>query len=207
MENYEEKRHGLTIKIYADEDPQAPDDWGNDNVFLVAYHQDFWVEGPKVFYKLPEGVKRDPRDKGHLLFSKDEVRDLLEKRGNKEYHVFGLEAYIHSSVRLALSQEGNFCDRRWDVSQLGAVFVSKKEARIREKAENIARNLVDTWNDYLSGNVYNYLIEDDSGEVIDSLSGIYGDYKENALAEARALVDHLTESGKTDHHGQILINI
>ena len=57
---------------------------------------------------------------------------------NKKYFYFGLEAYIHSGVVLALSHEGNFPDRQWDVSQLGLVFVAKTEAKTREKARKLA---------------------------------------------------------------------
>jgi hypothetical protein len=44
---------------------------------------------------------------------------------------------------LALSHEGNFPDRQWDVSRLGLVFAAKKEARaqaeyfIREHKKNL----------------------------------------------------------------------
>ena len=54
------------------------------------------------------------------------------KELEKKYHIFGLEAYIHSGVVLALSSECNFSDRQWDVLQLGAVFVARKEWKIKD---------------------------------------------------------------------------
>ena len=182
---------------------------------MLGYHREFWVEGPKVFSKLPEGIKRDQQDKGRLLIEKDDLIRFFDsdvKKNEKssifkEYYVFGLEAYIHSGVRLALLNRGNFCDRQWDVSNIGAVLVAKKEWPRRAKAEKAALGLINTWNDYLSGNVYGYTIENSAGELIDSCYGYYGDYdaEYGALSEARAAVDHMTNKGKTDHNGQYLM--
>lgn len=137
----------------------------------------------------------------------DGSEDTLQeaKQFNKKYHVFGLEAYIHSGVCLALSHEGNFPDRQWDVSQLGCVFVARTETKYRSKARTMAKGLIETWNDYLSGNVYGYVIEDAQGNTIDSCWGYYGDYDKNALIEARSIVEHRTNKGKTDEHGQFLM--
>jgi len=179
---------GYKINIYQDDCNDSPADWGDDNLFLVAYHRDFSVEGIRVYNKLPEGVKRDPKDKGHLLIEKSAAvafarnePDGYDKELFKKYHVFGLEAYIHSGVVLALSQEGNFCDRQWDVSQLGLVFVAKKEWRIREKAKQAARGLIETWNDNLSGNVYGYMIEHPDGQESGGCWGYYGDPDKSGL--------------------------
>lgn len=203
---HEEEYKGLKIKIYPDENAQGPEDNGDDALFLVAYHSDFSVDGPRVFHKLPAGVKRDPADKGRLLVSKSEAIAIANngadldasedltlqtvKEMRKKYHVFGLEAYIHSGVVLALSHEGNFCDRQWDVSQLGLVFVSKKEWRAAKKARAAALSLINEWNDYLSGNVYGYVIETPDGEHLDSCWGFSGDYEEYCLPEARSAADY-----------------
>jgi len=77
-------------------------------------------------------------------------------------------------VVLALSHEGNFPDRQWDVSQLGAVLISKKEARSRKKAKELVQALIETWNQYLSGDIWGYIIEDKNGEVVGSCWGFYG---------------------------------
>jgi hypothetical protein len=120
----------------------------------------------------------------------------------KKYHVFGLEAYIHSGVALALSREGNFPNRRWDVSQLGIVFVARAEWPSRGKAEEAARGLIESWNDCLSGNVYGYVIEGPDEEHLESCWGFSGDYEKYALEEARSVVDGLTHKGATDEKGQ-----
>lgn len=163
---------GREIKIYQDDGYESPNEWGNEDLFLVAFHPDFSVDR-KGFDK--ETCIEIMHDDKHPV--------------RKKYHVFGLEAYIHSGIMLALSRRGNFPDRRWDVSQLGLVFVEKKQWKTITKADKAALSLIGEWNDYLSGNVYGYVIGDDG----DSCWGYYGDYEEYCLKEARASVDSILE--------------
>ena len=134
---------GRAIEIVQDEDSRSPQEDSDNGLFLVANHRDFYVAEP--------GEKRVPRDPAELL-----------DRYKKTHWVFPLEAYNHSGVVLALSHEGNFPDRNWDVSQLGFVFVAKSEWRLSAKAREAALSLVNTWNQYLSGDVWGYVVGDDS---------------------------------------------
>lgn len=151
---------------------------------------------PGISQELAQRIARGGKHEDGSISS--EAKDYI-----KNYHIFGLEAYIHSDVTLALSHEGKFPDREWDVSQLGLVFASKKQWRIRRKARESALNLIEVWNDYLSGNVYYINIEQKDGTLVDSLGNIYGDYQKNALKEAKLIVDQLTNKGTTDHQGQL----
>lgn len=161
-----------TANIYQDMDNRGPDEWADDSLFLVGFHRDFTVKRDGFGVEIVRA-----------LFDKDEVTDDNRdevKRIKREYHVFGLEAYIHSGVCLALSHEGDFVDRRWDVSQLGAVFVSKKEWKAKKDARKAALGLIETWNQSLSGDVWGYSIEGG-----DSCWGFYGmDAVKEAAKEA-----------------------
>lgn len=173
---HEEQAGKLKVRIFPDMDVQSPDEDGDDNLFLVGYHRDFTVERDAV---VTQGQCR-------AIFDPEEDGQEDAKEFKKRYHVFGLEAYIHSGVALALSHEGNFPDRRWDVSQLGAVFVSRKEWKSEAAARKAAQGLIETWNDCLSGNVYGYVVEDERGENLDSCWGFIGDYeKSGCLEQAR----------------------
>ena len=127
-----------------DYDAQSPQEWGDDKHFLVGYHRDFTVDHNK----------RIDKDLAQEIAKGKETENSEAQCYVKAYHIFGLEAYIHSGVALALAHEGNFCDRQWDVSQLGLVFVAKEEWKTRDKAREAARGLVEEWNRYLSGDVY-----------------------------------------------------
>jgi hypothetical protein len=168
------KYRGYKINIYQDLSSESPEDWKDENLFLVAYHSDFWVD------RIPKELARAIANKGH---NEDGETNEEAKEYLKKYHVFGLEAYIHSGIALALSYEGNFPDRQWDVSQLGLVFVHKTEAATRTEARRLALGLIYEWNDNLSGNVYGYNIEDIFGNEKGGCWGFYGDYNESGLIE------------------------
>jgi hypothetical protein len=186
---FTEKKDGLTLNIYRDEHEMSPDEDGDDGLFLVGYHRDFTVDR-KVSQGLAQCIARGGKYEDDSENS--EALDYIKK-----YHIFGLEAYIHSGVVLALSSEGNFPDRQWDVSQLGLVFASKKEWRMRKSARKAALGLIETWNDYLSGNVYGFVIEDEGGTHYDSCWGFSGDYEDNCLPEARAALAEALETFKS----------
>ena len=191
---YEEAYKNVVIKIYRDDDSQSPEEWQDENLFLVAYHRDFTVD-KKISQGLAQCITNNGKYEDDSI--NDEARQYI-----KDYYIFGLEAYIHSGVHLSLLHESNYLDRAWDVSQLGLVFVSKKEWKSRKAAKEGASALLETWNDYLSGNIYGYVIEDKEGENLDSCWGFYGDYEENALKEARDIAEYsnkeLEKKIKTD---------
>jgi len=148
------------LEIYADESGMGgPDEDQDAGAFLVAGHRQFSVPFP--------GEKRGP--------TADQVNAWTE-RGT--HHRFPLEAYIHSGVVLAFSSEGNFPDRRWDVSNpVGFIFLCREEWPDEDKARGYAAGMLKHWNDWLSGNVYGFMIEGkaDPGEDLDSCWGFFGD--------------------------------
>lgn len=168
--------NGVAIAIYQDEGAQSPREWEDTGLFLVANHRDCYIPEP--------GEKRIPSDPEELV-----------ERWKGTHWIFPLEAYIHSGVRLALSQEGNFPDRQWDVSQLGFVFAAKKEWRLSASARKAAQVLINTWNQYFSGDVWGYVVDED-GPNENSCCGFYGfDY---CVQEAKSVADHVAELRKKE---------
>lgn len=161
---------------------------------------------PEKVCPMCEGDNIEARGNKHYCFNCedtfDNVKELKPDVFN-EYHVFALSAYIHSGVRLYLGTN-KVC--QWDSGSVGAVLVSKEEWKEESQAVKVAEGLVESWNDYLSGNVYGYIIKDENGSEVDSCYGYYGDYKQGALVEARSYINHVTNEGKTDSKGQLLLN-
>src|SRR5258708_6076521 len=116
----------MNLRIEHDDDATSPDDWDDDGLFIVAYHRQFCVRSK----------------------CGSDVSAAIDDH-RKTHHVFMLEAYIHSAVVLALQNEGNFPDRQWDVSLVGAVLVSKKEWRTKDMARKAALCKIEEWNQYL----------------------------------------------------------
>lgn len=184
METLEEIEYkNCIIKIYQDEYyGKSPDNWGQDS-FLVSYLRDCWIEDKEITKEIAIEIVENEKTK---------------KEYEKEYFIFPLEAYIHSDVALAIGNEGNFPDRRWDVSNAGLIFISKNDAKNIKEAKNVAEGLIKTWNDYLSGNIYGYTAEDEKNGIdISSCWGFYGDYNNSGLIEdAKGSIDWYLENEK-----------
>ena len=102
------------------------------------------------------------------------------------YEVFPLQAYIHGGVALSL---GSFpCP--WDSGHVGWVLVKESDHRDDfgehgEARRRRAEALVEAWNQYLSGDVWGYVIADGDGEEVEhgSCWGFYG--LDECIAEAK----------------------
>ena len=91
----------------------------------------------------------------------------------------------------------------WDSGQVGFIYVEKEKVRkeygkkavsqkLKSRVLDYLRGEVKTYDDFIRGNVWGYVIEDKDGKHIDSCWGFFGDYdnKEySALTEARSCVD------------------
>lgn len=168
---------GVEIEIRPDEMSESPNEWWDNERFLVYDHRDFYVE-KKGF---------NPRD----------IFDYFEEHAFKKvlyqgYFVFTVYAYIHSGVALSLGRSRYPFNDRWDVSSTGNILIKRQKGVWTEaKARKIAEGLIETWNQYLSGDVWGYNIE----QFNDSCWGYYG--YDTCLEEAKRIVDwHLEENRK-----------
>lgn len=145
--NTDEKFKGEFLLKYLtyDSSPMSPDEWGNDEIFLVHYHRQIQIEND--------------------LINKDDLIDLF--RGEEidkdhylnDYWIFFTSAYIHGGVVLSLG--GSFpCDPGgWDTSVCGAVLCKKDQFDTEDKAHKSAEGLISEWNSVLSGDVYCCVVE------------------------------------------------
>jgi len=184
MKVHEETYRGHRIEVYNDENAESPQEWQDDELFLVHYHRYLWVENDRVITE----------DDCARLYCGNEGIDQQE-----EYHIFWVTAHIHGGVWLYLGNIAEaLCDAAgWDTSRCGAVLVSKKEWPGEEEAEKAAWSLVTEWNDYLSGNVYGFVVD---GELCDdSYWGFYGDWQKWCLPEAKIAVDNAIRYAQEKH--------
>ena len=167
---------GFRIEIEQSQFNDSPDDWGNDDVFLVYDHRQFCVKR-KGF---------DPDDIFETMKEKEELY-CSNYYGHHKYYYFPVYAYIHSGVSLSLGRYDFLCPGEhlyWDVSFKGFALIEKNEyANNSEEAYKLAKSLLNTWNDYLSGNVYDFIVYDSDDNNIDSCSGFYGDPETSGLIE------------------------
>jgi len=125
----------------------------------------------------------------HELFSDfpDDWPEAMEIAENWGYVILALYLYDHSG--LSMSTAPFSCP--WDSGQVGIIFCSKEkykqEGVSEEQCINRLKAEVATYNQYLQGDVWGYVIKDPEGDELDSCWGIYGE--EYALKEARDWVD------------------
>ena len=177
---------GHDIEVFLDEDAPSPDEWGDDDAFIVYDHRDFCVKR--------DGF--DPRDIYESMQNKYKQRKLYDG-----YWVFTLYAYIHSGVALSLGRNTYPFTDGWDVSTTGFVLVRRDKGTWSEnKAYKVAQSIVDEWNMFLSGDVYGY--NSNAG----SCWGFYGNEgKKQMIAEAKSEIDSHIHKLRHKHFNQLKI--
>jgi hypothetical protein len=111
------------------------------------------------------------------------------KAAHAEYACFGVHVanYGGGSFQLTLGEvwdgeDGEEYGRR-GVPE-GMIRI-KRDAGWRTDMEAVAKSVVDEWNQYLSGDVWGYVIKDEEGEELDSCWGYYGrDHCEQSARES-----------------------
>jgi hypothetical protein len=97
----------------------------------------------------------------------------------------------HVQMSLGDIYDGDHTDRwgRRTDGPDGFVMI-KREAGVDPK--QAAEGIVDTWNQYLEGDIWYFEVTDENGEMIESCGGYYG--FDDCKAEARATAEHYNNS-------------
>jgi len=109
--------------------------------------------------------------------------------------------YVHSGATISLTP----FDCRWDSGVLGFVIITKEDLRteynwkvitkkrlesVLENINNVLEGEIEVLDDYISGNVYEFSIQDENGDTEDSCSGFYGsDIKTNGILDHLSIED------------------
>ena len=166
MEDVKRIEHdGYVIRIVQDDDPMSPREW--DNLGTILYVSNHYTLGDKQVLG-------------------EEIEEITERDDVIWLPVY---AYIHSGIALSTGEFGD----PWDSGQCGIIYVETETAR-KEYGDSFSEDNVreylaqeiETFHQYVSGNVYGYIVEVD-GEHIDSCWGFFGeDGIEQAIAEAKS---------------------
>ena len=153
---------GNTIKIYQDEYPENPREWDNLGT-MICFHSRYML-----------GDKHD--------LSIEALKELVSRRD-----ILALPLYLldHSGLALNTSGFAYIDPQGWDWDQVGYLYVTheklrqeygvkKVSRRLLEKVKQILEAEIETYNQYLSGDVYGYEIEDPYDNEGDSCWGFYG---------------------------------
>jgi len=180
------QHNGYTVEIYVDEYPDSPREWDNLSQ-IVCFHNRYELG-----------------DKHNYRFEDFDGWDELKKQITKDFDpvaIVPIYLFDHSGLSIATDCEmfRAFDSHGWDWGQVGFAFTPRKKflqefnkkrmsPKLREIAEKGLQSEVKTYGQYLSGEVYCYIIKDGDGKEIDSCDyGMYG--YDDTVAETKLAVD------------------
>jgi hypothetical protein len=149
----------LTARIVYDPSPISPREWDN-LATMVCFHRRYSL-GDDHKFRSPDEVRR------HIAATK----------------AIWLPLYLYDHSGITMQTAPFSCP--WDSGQVGGIYIEREKllaelSRKRltrkgiEYAERVMRHEVETYNDYLTGNVYGFIVENGDGDELDSYWGICG---------------------------------
>jgi hypothetical protein len=176
---------GYTIKIETEDQPMNPREEFDCNLgTMVCFHKRYDLGDDK---HLSDGSKLKSAD----FTSFDAMIAHVDK---VEGGIIWLPVYMYDHSGYTIRTTPFSCP--WDSGQLGFIYISKKKARKEygwkvlnktriEKLKGYLEGEIETYDDYLTGNVYWYTIILPDGTEGDSCGGYYGsDHEKSGLLEA-----------------------
>lgn len=188
------KTETIRIRIERDcSEHDTPRDWENQGT-MVCWHRNYNLgdEQPTVD---SDDFLRELAAETVNAYDADLIPDEhVERIIEKYFVIIPLYLYDHSGITMSCAPFS--CP--WDSGQVGYIYCSIEKARecfllddsagwntvvkyadesitLREATERNLRCEVKVYDQYLTGDVYGLVIEDDDGEHIDSCWGFYGD--------------------------------
>jgi len=198
---------GQEINICYDESADSPR--VEDNVgTMVCWHRSYNLgdEKPRGDYEdwllqMSEQILGETDEAEKL--SKQEQLDLIEKNAV----ILPLWLYDHSGISMRTCPHGQHAS--WDCGRVGFIYVMHSQIRkeysvteitpeLLEKVEKILEGEVETYSDYLEGNVYGYKTENDSCWGYFGNSGL-----KQAIADAKEYIDWEIADKLKKHLGKL----
>ena len=186
LETIEYKGH--TILVYSEEEPMNPRVECDNLGVMLCFH---------TKYLLGDKARRDksknlPSVKPYDFDGWDEMRNWLVKEEAAEV-ICPLYLYDHSGLTIKTSPFGD----RWDSGQVGFIYARRED--IVSEYGNYSDNTLSTvkavleaevkeYDDYLTGNVYRYVIKNAAGEEVESCGNCSGDIKP-MIEECKSIID------------------
>lgn len=201
---HQETRDGVRLKIIGDNDAESPREWDNLCV-MVCDHGRYNLGDYETSHGDAADAIRASRDYRPTWEDYDgEGLDFsngpdLYKAIQRCTDIVTLPLYLYDHSGITMSTGKFSCP--WDSGQVGFAFVTKAKilenwggkvltAKLREKAESGITAEVETYDMYLTGDVYGYVVEkledeeDEDGEEVESCWGCFG--LSYAIDEGRA---------------------
>lgn len=194
---------GYTINIYSDPDAQNPRTEWDNLATMVCWHRRYTlgdeqpdISGGEYLCNLA-GI--DPES--------EPDRETLIAKLNEKVVILPLYVYEHSGITISTGAFGDV----WDSGQVGFIYITREKAQneLGEKTDDEIREYlqgeVETYDQYLTGEVYGREIVDAQGDEIDTVWGFFGyDHeKSGLLPDARGTIDHTIAVRNKRHYERL----
>ena len=185
MKNDTVEYRGHHIEIHTDDNPENPrTEWDNFG-HMICWHRNY-----------------DLTDKDQDKRTPEEMREYF-----KETHALVLSLYLYDHSGITMRTSPFSCP--WDSGQVGYIYALPEEIKkeykckqitptIRRKAFKLLEGEVETFDNYLTGSVYGYVVT----ETGDSCWGFFGDTK-YMIEEAKGGIDYHIKRERTKHIEQV----
>ena len=202
------------IEVYPDFDPQNPREWDNLGIIVCSHGRyelgeeqfdknriDYYSSFDELFadyinlkYKIVDPKEYDTSNETEI--------QKVWKWIDKNLLYAPLYLYDHSVLRMKIGSFYGLLPQghaEFDSGQVGFIYVDKEKLRkeygkritknIKEKAMQVLNGEIDTYDSYVSGQIYGYMAKDSKGEDINSCWGFFGDTDE-MIKEAKGEIDY-----------------
>ncbi len=169
---------GYTIDIFQDQNlGESPRDWDNMGT-MTCFHPNYELGDKHEF--------SDPL----------ELKEILDR---PDVIALPLYLYDHSGISISVSHVYPY-DDKWDSMTVGYIWVDKAKIRECFQVKNVTQSIrqkvidslvceINTYNHFITGNVYGYTIHNRSGLCVDSCWGYFGDYNDYMTPECKKQVE------------------
>lgn len=170
MQTYTTTIQKPRLVIRYDDDAQSPREWDNLGYFIT-------VDSRHHSPDRNEDMLSIVRDTGETASSCDDHMRLIKREctarlGEKVVAIYPVTKYEHSAVTYSLGSKHGF-----DHSNNGFYIVTDKTQKVcgtdKKRFEECIKGELETYNQWINGEVFRFTLYDENGELEDSCSGFY----------------------------------
>lgn len=202
------------LTIFHDDDAQSPREWDNLGT-MVCWHrryclgdEHYFTSKDEFLFSLLEETVGDT-DRAERIC--ENIKNSIDREVYRSYGAYSeavddklldiikqkfiiLPLYLYDHSGITMNTSGFNCP--WDSGQVGWIYISKEKVRqeygvkritkkIRDRVIAALKAEVETYSQWLEGNVFGFVLKNAEGNEVDSCWGFYGtDWKENGLSDA-----------------------
>lgn len=192
------KQDGFVGKIYQADCGESPRDWDNLGK-MICWTKRYTLGDVKLMENYSYSKECKLSNLTDECNGWEEIEEVLKKEF-KAVVILPLFLYDHSGISMRTFSHGVHAS--WDGGYVGFIYATKADIlkwwmkkkltkSLLEKAKKSLEGEVETYSQYLEGDVYFYNVEDENGEVLESCGGFYG--IESAKEEMNSQIDYLVK--------------